>query len=92
VIRRAVAAFPEGVAAPVVWADSGFFDAKVVAAAVAAGCDLAIVAKRSMATWAAARAVPDEVVVMEKGTAELRRATSEFRRDGATARRLLGVA
>jgi branched-chain amino acid transport system ATP-binding protein len=37
-------------------------------------------------------AVADEVVVMEKGTVALRRATSEFRRDGVTARRLLGVA
>jgi hypothetical protein len=59
-IRRAVAALPEGLGAPVVRADSGFFDAKVAHAAIAAGCDFAIVAKRSPATWAAARQVPDD--------------------------------
>jgi hypothetical protein len=57
-IRRAIAALPDAVGAPIVRADSGFFDAKVAAAAVAQGCDFAIAAKRSPATWAAARAVP----------------------------------
>jgi hypothetical protein len=59
-IRRAAAALPEGLGAPVVRADSGFFDAKVAAAAIAAGCDFAIAAKRSTATWAALRHVPDD--------------------------------
>lgn len=59
-IRRGVAALPEGLEAPIVRADSGFFDAKVAHAAVTEGCDFAIVAKRSPATWTAARAVPDD--------------------------------
>jgi Transposase DDE domain group 1 len=59
-IRRATAALPAGLQAPIVRADSGFFDAKVAHAAVAAGGDFGIVAKRSPATWAAARAVPDD--------------------------------
>ncbi|MGH9213312.1 MAG: IS1380 family transposase [Acidimicrobiales bacterium] len=58
-IRRAVAALPDGLEAPIVRCDSGFFDHKVAHAAVAAGCDFAIAAKRSPATWAAARAVPE---------------------------------
>lgn len=58
-IRRATAALPAGLRRPIVRADSGFFDAKVAAAALDEGCDFAIVAKRSTATWAAARAVPD---------------------------------
>lgn len=58
-IRRAVAALPEGLEAPIVRADSGFFDAKVAHAAIEAGCGFAIAAKRSPATWAAARAVPE---------------------------------
>jgi Transposase DDE domain group 1 len=59
-IGRAVAALPDGLERPVVRADSGLFDAKVAAAAVAAGCDFAIVAKRSPATWTAARAIPND--------------------------------
>lgn len=60
-IHRAVAALPAGLKQPIVRADSGFFDAKVAHAAMAEGCDFAIVAKRSQATWAAARAVPEGV-------------------------------
>jgi hypothetical protein len=59
-IGRAVAALPDGLERPVVRADSGFFDAKVAAAVVAAGCDFAIVAKRSPATWTSARAIPND--------------------------------
>jgi Transposase DDE domain group 1 len=59
-IGRAVAALPEGLPAPIVRADSGFFDAKVAHAAIAEDADFAIVAKRSPATWAAARHVPDD--------------------------------
>lgn len=58
-IARAVRALPSGLRAPIVRADSGFFDANVAHAAVAAGSDFAIVAKRSTATWRAARDVPD---------------------------------
>lgn len=59
-IARAVAALPEGLRRPIVRADSGFFDAKVAHAALEHGADFAIVAKRSAATWRAARAVPDD--------------------------------
>jgi hypothetical protein len=51
-IRRAVAGLPKELQAPIVRADSGFFDVKVASAAIEAGCDFAIVAKRSTATWA----------------------------------------
>jgi hypothetical protein len=77
-IRRAVAALPEGLAAPVVRADSGFFDAKVAWAAVAAGCDFAIVAKRSPATWAAARAIPDDAWRPAQGMAGAEVATCGY--------------
>jgi hypothetical protein len=69
-IRRAIAALPEGLDAPIVRADSGFFDAKVAQAAVTAGCDFAIVAKRSSATWAAARAIPDDAWRPAQGMAD----------------------
>jgi hypothetical protein len=59
-IARAVAALPAGLRRPIVRADSGFFDAKVAHAALEHGADFAIVAKRSAATWRAARAVPDD--------------------------------
>jgi hypothetical protein len=58
-IRRAVNALPAGLAKPIIRCDSGFFDHKVASAALDAGCDFAIVAKRSPATWRAARAVPE---------------------------------
>ncbi len=58
-IRRAIAALPDGLGAPIMRADSGFFDGKVASAAVAAGADFAIAAKRSPAVWRAARAVPE---------------------------------
>lgn len=60
-IRRAVAALPDGLGAPILRADSGFFDGKVAWAAQAAGADFAIAAKRSPAVWRAARAVPEDL-------------------------------
>jgi hypothetical protein len=59
-IGRAMAALPDGLRAPIVRADSGFFDTKVAHAATTAGCDFAIAARRSTATWAAVRRVPDD--------------------------------
>lgn len=60
-LRRALAALPEGVAGPPrVRADSGFFTAELAHAAVQAGCDYAVAAKRSTATWRALAAIPAE--------------------------------
>lgn len=58
-IARAVAALPDGLLRPVVRCDSGFFSRKVAEAALREGCDFAIAARRTSATWRAARAVPE---------------------------------
>jgi len=50
-IARAVANLPGGLARPRVRADAGYFDAKVVHGAVAAGADYAIAGKRKSAVW-----------------------------------------
>ena len=57
-IRRAVVALPGGLLPPIVRGDSGFFDAKVAYAAVGAGADFAIAAKRNVAVWRAERQIP----------------------------------
>lgn len=44
---------------PVVRADAGYFTAELANAAVDAGCDFAIAAKRNTAMWRAAAAIPD---------------------------------
>jgi len=54
-IARAVSALPDGLRRAIVRADSGFFDAKVADAALAAGADFAICAKRNAAAWRACR-------------------------------------
>jgi hypothetical protein len=59
-IARAVGALPEGLESPIIRADSGFFDAGVATAALGAGADFAIAAKRNPALWRAVREVhPD---------------------------------
>jgi hypothetical protein len=58
-ITRATAALPHGLLRPVVRADSGFFDKGVATAALTAGCDFAIVARRSPATWRACREIDE---------------------------------
>ncbi len=58
-IARAVGALPEGLLAPIIRADSGFFDAEVARAALKAGADYAIVAKRNRAAWRACRDIPE---------------------------------
>jgi hypothetical protein len=45
---------------PRVRADAGYFDAKLAHAAVDAGCDFAIAAKRNTAAWRAFAAVPED--------------------------------
>jgi hypothetical protein len=46
-IARAVGALPEGLGRPIIRGDSGFFDAGVARAALKAGADYAVVAKRN---------------------------------------------
>ena len=63
-LRRALAALPAQVCAPpVVRADSGYFTGELAHAAVEAGCDFAIAAKRNPAFWRAYAAVPEEAWV-----------------------------
>jgi hypothetical protein len=60
-LRRALAVLPKQVCGrPRVRADAGCFDAKLAHAAVAAGCDFAIAAKRNPAAWRAYAAVPED--------------------------------
>jgi hypothetical protein len=58
-IARAVSALPAGLGRPRVRADSGFFDKAVAEAALAAGADFAIAAKRNRAVWRSALRVPE---------------------------------
>ncbi len=58
-IARAVLALPDGLLRPIVRTDSGLFDAKVARAALRAGADYAIAAKRNRAVWRACREVPE---------------------------------
>lgn len=60
-LRRALAAIPAAVCAPPrVRADAGYFCAELARAAVAAGVDFAIAAKRNPALWRAYAAVPPD--------------------------------
>jgi len=60
-LRRALDALPDEVCGmPRVRADAGYFCADLARAAVEAGCDFAIAAKRNKACWRAYAAVPDE--------------------------------
>nr|WP_306769283.1 transposase [Parafrankia sp. BMG5.11] len=59
-LRWALAALPAAVCAPpVVRADAGFFTGELAHAAVTAGCDFAIAAKRNTALWRSYAAVPE---------------------------------
>lgn len=66
-IGRSVAALPKGLLRPIIRADSGFFANAVASAALDNGCDFAIVAKRSTATWKTARNVRDGAWVRADG-------------------------
>lgn len=58
-LRRALAVLPAQVCGrPRVRADAGYFDAALARAAVDAGCDFAIAAKRNPAAWRALSAIP----------------------------------
>jgi hypothetical protein len=56
--RRAVAALPAGLGRPRLRADAGHFSGQLAAAAVAAGADFAIAAKRNRAVWRSLEAIP----------------------------------
>jgi hypothetical protein len=58
-IARAIAGLPGGLLRPIVRCDSGFFDKDVAFAALAHGCDFAIVAKRNPAVWRACRQIEE---------------------------------
>lgn len=60
VLARALAALPEGLARPVVRADSGYHDIKIAVAAVGLGCDFAVAVKRNQAVWAAELRIPPD--------------------------------
>ncbi|MDA8186201.1 MAG: transposase [Actinomycetota bacterium] len=62
-IARAVGALPVGLGAPIVRGDSGFFDTGVAEAALTAGADFAIAAKRNPALWRKVREVPPDAWV-----------------------------
>lgn len=59
-IDRAVAALPGGAGRPIIRADSGFFDVGVAEAALGAGADFGIAAKRNPAMWTAVRAIAED--------------------------------
>ena len=66
-IGRAVAGLPGGLRRPIVRTDSGFFSAEVAKAALGAGADFAIAAKRNEAAWRAERAVEESSWVKARG-------------------------
>ncbi|MGH9075453.1 MAG: IS1380 family transposase [Acidimicrobiales bacterium] len=66
-IATAVGALPCGLGRPIIRGDSGFFDAKVARAALAAGADYAIAAKRNPAAWRAMRDIPTDAWVSARG-------------------------
>jgi hypothetical protein len=67
-ITRAIKALPDGLARPIVRADSGFFDHKVAEAALANDADFAIAARCNRAVWRAEREIPEELWRKAKNT------------------------
>ncbi|MEX0757640.1 MAG: IS1380 family transposase [Acidimicrobiia bacterium] len=58
-VGRAIAALPAGLGRPRIRADAGLFDGKLAWAAVDAGADFAIAAKRNSAVWRSLRTTPE---------------------------------
>jgi len=81
-IARSVAALPGATGQPIIRADSGFFDSSVAEAALAAGADFAIAAKRNPAVWRAIRAVPDDAWEPAKNMAGAEVAVCDYRPGG----------
>jgi len=59
-LRRALAGLPPGLGRARVRADSGLFSGEVARAAVAAGADFAVAAKRNPAVWRAVSTIPEQ--------------------------------
>jgi hypothetical protein len=81
-IARSVAALPDGLRRPIVRGDSGFFDSGVTRAALAAGADFAVAAKRNPAVWRAVRAVPADAWEPAHNMAGAEVAVCDYHPDG----------
>jgi hypothetical protein len=81
-LARALAALPPGLGRPRLRADSGFFDQHLAQAALAAGCDFAICARRNPALWRAVRAVPADAWQPALGMAGAEVATCAYQPQG----------
>jgi hypothetical protein len=89
-LRRALAALPAQVLAAAgtderrvrVRADAGYFTAELAHAAIEAGCDYAIAAKRNKAAWRAYAAVPEDAWQHAKGMHGAFVAVLDYRPEG----------
>jgi hypothetical protein len=81
-LGRALAGLPPGLGRPRLRADSGFFDQHLAQAALQAGCDFAICARRNPALWRAVRAVPADAWRPAVGMAGAEVATCTYRPEG----------
>jgi hypothetical protein len=81
-LARALAALPPGLGRPRRRADSGFFDQALAHAALQAGCDFAICARRDPAPWRAVGAVPAAAFKPAVGMAGAEVATCAYRPEG----------
>jgi hypothetical protein len=81
-LRRALANLPDGLGRPRLRADAGLFDGELARAAVAAGCDFAIAAKRNSAMWRAAAQVPENMWVPAAGMVAAEIAVSFYAPEG----------
>jgi Transposase DDE domain group 1 len=81
-LGRALAGLPAGLGRPRLRADSGFFDQHLAAAALQAGCDFAICARRNPALWRAIRAVDPDAWQPAAGMPGAEVATCAYRPQG----------
>jgi hypothetical protein len=81
-LGRALAALPQGLGRPRLRADSGFFDQALARAALQAGCDFAICARRNPALWRAVRAVEATAWQPAAGMPGAEVATCAYRPEG----------
>jgi Transposase DDE domain group 1 len=81
-LGRALAALPQGLGRPRLRADSGFFDQALAQAALRAGCDFAICARRNPALWRASRAVDPAAWQPAVGMPDAQVATCAYRPEG----------
>ena len=73
-LRRALAVLPAAVCGrPRVRADAGYFDGALARAAIDAGCDFAIAAKRNTAVWRASGASRSQSAITKAGNTHARR-------------------